>query len=277
MNSTMDFRGRWVLVTGASSGLGREMAFQLAREQGANLILVARRLERLNEIKVQLEHECGIDCRVIAADLADPQAVSRLYVEATAIGDIYGVILNAGVTHFGRHAALGWAAFENLLATNVTSVVRLISLLVPDLLRSNQGGGVMVVSSMAGLLPVPYQAAYAGSKAFVTNFVQSLGAELHGENISLTVFSPGGIDTEMARNSELKYFVGSILLQDAATCAREGVQAMRQRKPLYVPGFLNRCQLLLTRLVPRSLINRITRKTYRKALGAAGGLPERAP
>lgn len=269
MKNAMDFRGRRVLVTGASSGLGREMAFQLAREHGANLVLVARRIERLNEVKAQLERECGIDCQVIAADLADPEAVNRVHAEATARGDIYGVILNAGVTHFGRHAELGWVGFENILATNVTSVVRLIDLFVPDLIRHNQGGGVMVVSSMAGLLPVPYQAAYAGTKAFVTNFCQSLAAELHAENVSITVFSPGGIDTEMARNSDLKYFADTILLQDAAACAREGLQALRQRRPLYVPGVLNRGQLLLTRLVPRSLVNLITRKSYEKALGAS--------
>lgn len=266
--NAMNFNSRWVLVTGASSGLGREIACELAREQHANLVLVARRVDRLNELKAQLEKECSIRCHVIAADLADPAAVERVYTEAIAVGEIYGVVLNAGVTHFGRNAELDWPGFQNMLATNVTSVVRLVNLFTPYLIKRDQGGGIMLVSSMAGLLPVPYQAAYAGTKAFVTNFAQSLGQEMHDENLSITVFSPGGIDTEMSQNSRLRYFENTVFLQDAKSCAADAVLAMRTRRALYVPGFLNRNQLLLSRLVPRSLVGFVARNTYRKALGA---------
>lgn len=265
--NAMQFDSRWVLVTGASSGLGREMALQLARDHRANLVLVARRAERLQALKAELESAYGVRCHVIAADLADPVAVERLFAEATAVGEVYGVVLNAGVTHFGHHQALAWADFEKMLATNVTSLVRLASLFTPYLLAKNSGGGILLVSSIAGLLPVPYQAAYAGTKAFVTNFGQSLAAELRGENLSITVFSPGGIDTEMSRNSDLKFFENTVFLQDAAACAREGIEAMRRRRSLHVPGFLNRNQLLLSRLVPRSLVGMLARNVYRKALG----------
>lgn len=268
MKKTMEFSGRWVLVTGASSGLGEEMARQLAR-QHANLILVARRGTRLNTIKSELEQAHGIQCHVIPADLSSPADVDRVHAEAIARADVYAVILNAGVTHFGPHLDLDWTGFQDMLATNVTSVVRLVNLFCPYLIRQDQGGGLLLVSSMAGLLPVPYQAAYAGTKAFITNFSQSLSQELTGENISLTVFSPGGIDTAMTQGSKLRHFENTVFLQDVKSCAAEGLAALRARKPLFVPGRLNRTQLFATRFAPRSLVASIARNAYRKVLDKA--------
>lgn len=265
MKNPMEFSGRWVLVTGASSGLGEAMARKLAHQR-ANLILVARRAERLNALKSELENAHGIQCHVIAADLSNPADVDRVHADAIARADVYAVILNAGITHFGPHLDLDWAGFQNLLATNVTSVIRLVNLFSPYLIRQNQGGGLLLVSSMAGLLPVPYQAAYAGTKAFITNFSQSLSQELIDENMSITVFCPGGIDTDMTRGSKLRHFENTIFLQDAESCALDGLNALRTRKPLFVPGRLNRAQLLATRLAPRQLVASIARRTYRRVL-----------
>jgi short-subunit dehydrogenase len=267
--NNMNFHGRRILVTGASSGLGREMARQLATQHKADLILVARRLDCLNELKAELENSAGIRCQIIAADLSQPHDVERVFAEATAQGEVYGVILNAGITHFGKHLSLSWEGFQTMLATNVSSVVQLTNLFVPYLLERNHDGGVMYVSSMAGLLPVPYQAAYAGTKAFVTNFAQSLQQELRADPVSLTVFSPGGIDTVMTQNSKLKFFENTALLQDVESCAHEALQAMKSRKAIYVPGQLNRAQLFLTRFAPRSLVGFITQSTYKKALASA--------
>lgn len=262
----MSFKSRWVLVTGASSGLGREVACQLARQHKANLIMVARRSDKLNLLKAELERDAGVMCHVITADLSNPVDVDRVYEEAITVGDVYGVILNAGVTHFGKHLDLGWPAFQSLLATNVTGVIRLMGLFSPYLIRQQQGGGIMVVSSMASLLPVPYQSAYAGSKAFVTHFSQSLRQELRNENMSVTVFAPGGIDTEMTRGSQLRYFENTIFLQDVTSCATDAINAMRTRRALFVPGVLNRIQLFFSRLVPRNLVASIAQVAYRKAL-----------
>lgn len=262
----MDFASRWVLVTGASSGLGREVASQLARQHKANLILVARRAEPMQILKAELEKETGVQCCIIVADLSCPEDVERVYHESLAAGDVYGVILNAGVTHFGRHLDLEWGTFEKLLATNVTSVIRLVSLFTPYLIKKNQSGGIMLISSMASLVPVPYQAAYAGSKAFITNFAQSFYQELHQEAVSLTIFAPGGISTEMTHNSKLRYFENTALLQDVASCAAEAINAMQERRYLYVPGVLNRVQLFFSRFVPRKVLGFITRTAYQKAL-----------
>lgn len=265
MNSKMDFRGRWVLVTGASSGLGQAMAIQLARDHGAHLILVARREDRLRQLQDQLTRDYGVQCQVIAADLSCPEAVERVFSESTR-QDVYAVVLNAGVTHFGLNADLSWPAFEQLLATNLTSVVRLVNLFVPWLIGRGQHGGILLVCSMAGLLPVPYQSAYAGTKAFVTHFGQSLYHELRDQPVSVTTFCPGGIQTEMTSNSKLDFFNNTALVQSAEACARDALQAFARRDYLRVPGLLNRLQVWGARVLPRKWIGAIAANAYRKAL-----------
>jgi short-subunit dehydrogenase len=264
----MEFKGRWVLVTGASSGLGEEMARQLAAE-GANLVLVARRYERLALLRAELERQHGVQCRVISADLSLPDDIERVHAEVAAGVDIYAVILNAGVTHFGRHDQLAWRQVNDLIATNVTGVLHLAHLFLPDLIARKQGGGLLLVSSMAGLLPTPFQAAYSGSKAFVSHFGQALAQEVRGREVSVTVFCPGGIDTAMTRDSKLNYFSDTPFLQSVEDCAADGLNALRTRKKVFVPGTLNRLQLFMTRFAPRAFVNRITHDAYRRALDEA--------
>lgn len=269
MAGSLELNGQWVLVTGASAGLGEAMARQLARDHGANLVLVARREDRLRALATELEaSRPGVRTRVVPADLTDPAAVDRVAEEAQADdGPLRGAILNAGVTYFGPHGDLGPDTFSAILATNVTSVVRLASAFVPAMANAGDGG-LLLVSSMAGLLPVPYQAAYCGTKGFVTNFGLALAEEHHASPVSITVFCPGGIATDMTHDSKLRHFESGPFMQTADDCAREGLAALVARKRLAVPGRLNRAQLFATRLVPRTLAATITRRAYEPALRA---------
>ena len=151
----MELRGRWVLVTGASSGLGREMAKILAVRYGANLVIAARREDRLLELSRELERDAGVKVEICVADLSNLGDVDRVISKATEGRALFGAILNAGVTHFGPYADLSWDDFRSMLDTNVTATVRLSTALIPHL--EAQGGGLMIVSSMAGIFPVPYQ------------------------------------------------------------------------------------------------------------------------
>lgn len=269
MKKTMQFSQRWVVITGASSGLGKAIAIQLASEYQANLILVARRLDKLDELKQQLESAYSVQCKTIAADLSDIDKIEYLFQESIQGQDIYGVILNAGITYFGEHQQLPWGQFEQLLATNVTGVVKAAGLYLPYLCEKDQGGSIMLVSSVGGLLPVPYQAAYSGSKAFITHYGLSLIEELRGKPVSVTVFSPGGIATEMTHTSGLAVqFEGSAVLQSAEQCASEAIRAMKSRRTLYVSGWINRLQVFGARLLPRSLLTFFAGNIYRKALAA---------
>jgi len=260
----MDFRSRWVLVTGASSGLGREMARLLAREHGANLVIAARRRERLEELKVELETAAGVEVLPVAADLANLEDVDRVFQQATGGRELYAAILNAGVTHIGSHEALEWDAFQRMLDVNVRSVVRLSTRLVPYLEKRAQGGGMMLVSSMAGLVPVAYQTAYSGTKAFLVNYGCALHHEMYGRNVSVTTFVPGGIQTEMTDGEDFGELRGWLMPVDKV--AREGVGALGARRFLYAPGMSNRLSLAFAPFVPRRFLTGRIAATYRNAL-----------
>lgn len=265
--SELELRGRWVLVTGASAGLGREMARQLARDQGANLVLLARRKERLTELQLELEASAGVKVIPLTADLSRAADVERVLAEILELPPLHGAILNAGVTYLGAHEALAPATFQTLLDTNVTSVVRFASVLVPNMLERAPGGGVLFVSSVAGLQPTPYQSAYSGTKAFMVHFACGLWHELRGRDISITTFAPGGIATEMTETESFAPLAS--WLMPAAEAAREGLAAFRRRDYLYVPGLVNRVGAGLARVLPRHFATALIARAYRRALGLA--------
>jgi short-subunit dehydrogenase len=265
----LDVRSRWVVVTGASSGLGRAIALDLAKRHGANLILVARRVERLQALQSELQTSYGVLAQVIAADLSQREDVDRVFRDSTREHDVIAVVLNAGVTHFGHYSDLAWEGFETLLDTNVKSTVRLVHAFVPYLLEKDQGGALMLVTSMSGLIPVPFQTAYSSSKAFLTTFGLGLNHELAGRNVSITTLAPGGIATEMTETSGLaQHFGDTLQIQSAEFVAHVAVDALIRRRYLAVPGYFNRLQLLLPRFLPRRLVGRVVAAAYQKALAA---------
>jgi hypothetical protein len=260
----MELRSRWVLVTGASSGLGWAMAGILAREYGANLVLVARRKERLRELSDELRADTGVDVLTIAADLSRVDEVDRVVEEATRERELYAAILNAGVTHFGHHHELTWENFETMLATNVTGVVRFATQLVPYFEEAQHGGGLLFVSSLAGITPVPYQTAYSGTKAFLVNYGLSLHHELEGRNVSVTVFVPGGIRTEMTAGERFGPLRGWLMPVDK--CAREALRGFVARRYLHAPGLSNRVSAVAARMLPTRLVAGRVGAAYRNAL-----------
>jgi len=268
MKTAMTFRERWVVVTGASSGLGLELARQLARDYGANLVLVARRKDRLEALRAELERAHGVSVHTLVADLARESEVRRVFSESIEGRDIYAVILNAAVTHFGDHFELSWDDFKSMIDINVNAVALLTHLYVPYLLEQKQGGGVMLVASLAGLTPVPYQSGYTGTKAFLVGFGHGLWHELRGREVSITTFVPGGIATEMTELSGLTDYFGSggLFIQSASDCARAALLAFKRRKHTYVPGFVNQAGVLACKLLPRSLMVAQLAAEYRKAL-----------
>jgi short-subunit dehydrogenase len=271
MTAPLQLRDRNVLVTGASSGLGLEMARQLARDHGAHPILVARRKDKLDALAVELA-TFKVKPRVILADMTKPDDVERMFAEATT-EPLHAAILNAGVTYFGRTLDHTAAEIASLVATNVTSVIHLTQKIVPYLLARNEQGGVMIVSSMASLQPMPFQAVYGGSKAFITSYGLALAEELRDEDVSLTTFCPGGIATEMMDSAGLstKYPKGHPMVMNVDECARRAISAFLERKVIYVPGTLNTLAALGASIAPRRLVARLVANDYRGALPTKGG------
>lgn len=265
MNRKLELRGRWTLVTGASSGLGLEMARSIARDHGGHVLAVARRLERLEALCEELRSHYGVQAACIGADLSRPEDVERVFTEAVRERDIHGVILNAGVTYWGEAVKLPWRDFQTLLDTNVTGVVRLCNLFVHHLTERGTPGGLMLVSSVAAFIPVPYQAAYSGTKSFITSYGQALAQEVRHTPLSVTVFAPGGISTELLSRTGLadRFKAGDVGMMSAAECATHALRAFIRRKELYVPGLLNQTLALAARVLPRGFLAQRTAALYR--------------
>ncbi|MEB0262980.1 MULTISPECIES: SDR family NAD(P)-dependent oxidoreductase [unclassified Mucilaginibacter] len=263
----LQLNNKWVLVTGASSGLGQEMARQLANVHKANLIIAARRADKLNALKAELEQDAGIKVKVIIADLSIPEEADRVIAESIADNNLYAAILNAGVTYFGRHTELAWDNFESILKTNVIGVVRMTNSLVKYFEQPGTQGGLMLVSSMAGFFPVPYQAAYSATKAFITAFGNALHNELTNPDFSITVFAPGGIATEMTDNSKFNELKG--WLMPVSVASEEAIHALVTRKYNYVPGLLNRLGNVFMNFLPSKFISGKMSKVYLKSLNKA--------
>lgn len=260
----LDFNNKWVLITGASSGLGYEMAYQLAHHHKANLIIAARRANKLNLLKTELEEQTGVQVKVVVADLSSPDDIDRLIEESVRNQELYAAILNAGITYFGKHADLSQNEFDTILQTNVKSVVHITSELVKHFEETDKEGGIMIVSSMAAIFPTPYQAVYSGTKSFVMSFVNALTFELKNPQLSLTVFAPAGIETEMTEGEKFKELKN--WLMPVKQAAKEGIYALKFRKFNHIPGTVNRMGNRFMRLFSRRFIMRQMARTYLKSL-----------
>jgi len=260
----MQFQGRWVLVTGASSGLGKAMAEVLARDYHANVIAVARRKDRLDELKKDLESSAGVKVDTVVADLSSLEDVDRVVAYATKDRQLSAAILNAGVTHFGKFDELAWKDFDAMLNTNVLGVVRMTTELIPHLEKEKDGGGLLLVSSLSGLVPVPYQTAYSGTKAFLVAFGSGMWHELQGRNVSLTTYAPPGIVTEMTAGERFVPLRGWLISLDMA--AREGITALQRRKYMHIPGIRDRWGSALLRMLPHGFVTGRLAAVYRGAL-----------
>jgi hypothetical protein len=272
----LDFTGKWILITGASSGLGREMAYQLGRKHKANLILLARRGELLEGIKEELQKGSNIKIETYTVDLSDPAQVAGVMRSIIEGGKLYGAVLNAGITYFGRHTELTDDGFDKIIQVNIKSVSYMATQLVryfeapvrhDEAMKNGSSireGGILFVSSMAAFLPTPYQAVYSATKAFLVNFADALRFELKNPRLSITVFAPGGIATEMTQGNKFDKLRGWLMpVEQAAGIA---IDAFRQRKHTAVPGFSNKAGFFLARLLPRKVIVHQLGTTYGKAL-----------
>jgi short-subunit dehydrogenase len=264
----MQLKGRWVLVTGASAGLGKTFASQLARQHEANLVLVARRKDRLEALAKELRAEAGVDAVAIAGDLSRIEDVDRVLAEATAGRQLSAAVLNAGITHFGHYHELPWAEFQTMLHTNVSAVVRMTTELVPHLEKDPDGGGILIVSSMAGFTPVPYQTAYSATKAFLVTFGMGMWHELEGRNVSITTFTPAGIQTDMTAGEKFGPLRGWLASVDEV--AKDGIDALRSRRFLAIPGAQNKLGDVLFRFLPRRFITGRMAAVYRGAMRDVG-------
>ena len=258
-------KGTWTLVTGASAGLGREMALEVARTYGGNLLLAARRRERLEALAETLQTKHGVLARALPVDLGTPEGVEACFQAACAQEGFKAALLNAGVTYWGGVQQQSLESLEGLLATNVLAPARL-ALRFAQHFAGHGGGRLLLVSSVAGFAPMPMQSAYGASKAFLTSFGQSLRHEFRKNKVQVTVFAPGGIDTELLDISGLgkKFKPGTAGIMPAPQCAQLALKGLLADKRLVVPGLSNRMLAFVMRHFPAPLVLPVISRLYRK-------------
>ena len=246
------------LVTGASSGIGAELA-KLCAADGYNLVLVARREDRLAQLAATLAGTHGIQARVLAADLADPAAPPVIFAQIR--GEPIDILINnAGFGLAGPFRQTDWAAESRLLQVNVVALAHLTKLCVPDMV-ARRTGRILNVASTAAFVPGPFMAMYYASKAFVVSFSHAVASELKGTGVTVTVLCPGPTRTEfeaVAGLGETNLFRGATMT--AADTAREGYAAMMAGKAEWIAGARNRWMIRGTRLAPRTILAEVARR-----------------
>lgn len=253
VRSGMENKGRTALVTGASAGIGRDLARVLARE-GFDLVLVARREDRLREVARALEAAHGVRARVLAQDLARPEAPKAIFDATEGTGQRIDVLVNnAGLTLPGTFTAVSWADQEALLRVLVVSVAELCHRFLPLMLARGYGR-VMNVASLAGLLPgAPGGTLYAGAKSFVVKMSESIAAEIPGKNVHVLALCPGFTFTEFHDVAGTRAKVASMpkwMWMDGPEVAEEGYRAMMRGDVVFVNGLANRGIARVASLLP---------------------------
>jgi short-subunit dehydrogenase len=242
------------LITGASSGIGTELA-KLCARSGFDMVLVGRNRAALEE----LARPWSARARVLAADLADPAAPNSIFDQLGSTS-VEILINNAGFGLRGAFAETDWAQEAELIQVNVTALAHLTKLFLPAMLRRGSGR-ILNIASTAAFVPGPYMAAYFASKAFVRSFSESLAGEVAGTGVTVTVLCPGATRTafaERAGMAETRLFRGAAM--SAAEVAQIGFDAMMAGKREAIAGARNRWMMFGARFAPRSVLAGITRR-----------------
>jgi len=253
-----------VLITGASAGIGREFARQLAG-RARSVILVARRQDRLAELRDELQQQHpNLAVRIRQVDVADPAQLQELmeWFDRENI-NVDLLINNAGLGDSGPFATSDPIRNEQMTLVNVVALASLTRHVLPQMIAKRRGG-ILNVSSSAGFLPVPGSAVYAATKAYVTSFSEALRAELHGTGVSICALCPGPVRTEfqqVARRPDGRPEIGpEFLVVPLKRVVRDAINGLEADKPIVIPGFAMKLAMLLARLTPMPLLRVLLRR-----------------
>jgi hypothetical protein len=253
------------LVTGASAGLGVEYA-KLFAADGHDLVLIARRREKLDELAASLARDHGTKVTVIPADLQQENAPRRIFEEVKAAGlTIEFLVNNAGFGSNGPFAQLDAEREVGMIDLNVRALVHLTRLFLPGMIERKHGR-ILNIGSTAGFAPGPYMATYYATKAFVVSFTEALSYELKGTGVTATVSCPGATATEFAQvagNDKSSLFKGGVA--DSVSVARHGYRAMHAGKVIAIPGVKNKLTAQSPRFAPRSIVRAVAARLNRPA------------
>ncbi|NTW14290.1 MAG: SDR family oxidoreductase [Candidatus Moranbacteria bacterium] len=249
--------GKTALITGASSGIGRAIAGELAKRGCKTMILVSRNRSELEKVATDLKIEHGTDVFIIAQDLSESDAAEKVYAQVSALGlSVEIVVNNAGFAIGGPIVENDIGKMTRMMNVHMICLALLTRLFAADMVA--RGNGLILnVSSVAGFTPVPFTGLYAATKAFINSFSVALNEELDGTGVTCTVLCPGGTQSEMMKraglNDTLLFNRLSFLVMSSEDVASAGVDGMFLGKRIVIPGIQNKglaasCRILSKRL-----------------------------
>jgi uncharacterized protein len=248
------------LITGASSGIGWELAYLFARA-GYNLVLVARSGERLAELAADLKSKHSVSARALVKDLSVPNAAREIYDELRSDGvRVDALVNNSGFGNFGKFAKTDLKNEQEMIAVNVVNLVEMTKLFLPGMLERKHGR-ILNVASTAGFQPGPYMAIYYASKAFVLSFTEAVAEENRGTGVTVTCLCPGVTKTNFHTRANIpvpKVPLGTSM--DVKTVARIGFEAMLRGQTTVIPGLQNKLLTMVVRLSPRTQVVKLVRR-----------------
>lgn len=261
------------LITGASGGIGEALANKLA-ERKHNLLLVARKAEKLDKQCKQLTEKFGINAQFIAADLAKSETAEQVFAETQKRGlEIEMLINNAGIGSGGEFSQINLKSELELLQLNNSSLVALTYLFVQEM-QKRKSGSIINVASLAAFMPIPYMATYSASKVFVRSFTEAITKECKPYNIHVMLLCPGltktnfnnaaGIENEKGKALNTEYNDST---QTPEQVADEALKALDKGKHFIVSGTKNKWLANLVALIPNTIITKSFAKSYRKKSG----------
>ena len=261
---------RTVLVTGASSGIGEALARVFASE-GWDLVITARREDRLRALAEQLAGQHGRRVHVVVSDLAADRAVARLCDDIAARGIVVdGLVNNAGYGVPGSYVNSTWEQHHAFLQVMVVAVAELTRRLLPGMLERGYGR-ILNVASLAGLVPAPAgHTLYAASKSFMIKFSEALAHEVRHRGVHVTAMCPGFTFSEfhdVLGTRDIMKEVPAFMWMDSPTVARQGFDAVMRGTPLMINGRVNSTIAMLVRILPQGILSAVGRRfsrSYRK-------------
>jgi short-subunit dehydrogenase len=254
-------QGKWALITGASAGIGLALAEQLA-VAGANVVLTARRADRLDVLAARLRAQYGVEARTIAADLAEPSTPQELLSATEESGLAIDVLINnAGFGYHGEFAKGDAAWQRQMVDVNCAAVVHLTRLFLPTMIERRRGY-VMIVASTASYQPVAYMATYAATKVFDRFLAEALAHEVAEYGVKVSALCPGPTESEFNQVAGLRDMRGRSS-QSAEEVARLGLEGLVGGKPWVIPYVAGKAMVFMQRFVPRQLVSGAAAKMFR--------------
>ncbi len=261
------FAPKTALITGASSGIGLELAHLFARD-GYRLVLLSRNRSTLRQIADDLQARYSITVRIAPKDLAHPHAPAELYQELQEAGFLLDVLVNnAGFGLAGPFLSTDWAQEAEMMQVNMVAATHLTKLFLPQI-RAREGG-ILNVASTAAFQPGPFMSVYYASKAYLLSFSEALAEELEGTGVTVTCLCPGPVKTNFQQRAYLQgtAMMHSPLMVDVRDVARLGYEGLKRGKRIVIPGWKNRFGIELLRISPRATVTKIVRKLQEKKNG----------